>query len=528
MKDRRGFGIRARILAGLGALLVLLIVVIVGAFINLDEMEKSQRRVLDENFGNLYDLPTLRSNVNAQRLAIAVILETPPQEWGKWLDEMDRRRQVGDSIVNRLILRFRKVRTESEKLGEFIAARDEYQRMQDAQRDFLTSGGKTEEAKDLFLGIQLKNYLRMRALIGELEQMELTEARSSVAKNEAESAKMTRGFLILGALGALIAGALATYMSRTVGSYVLEVNSAEASSSRANRALRMINSCNAIVIRATDETQLLEDICRSIVDLGGYRMAWVGYADDDKNKSVRPMAFAGEDGDYVEHAKISWGENERGHGPTGTCIRTGEMVIVRDTTTEAGYEPWRYRAREKGYRSSATIPLKNGERVHGALMVYSGTVDAFDDHEVSLLKGLADDVSYATAALRAQSARQQAEKKVRDSASYARSLLEASLDPLMTVSPSGKITDVNAAMERVTGSSRGEIIGTEFADYFTDPSKAQECHRSALANGAVRDYLLTMKNNAGEDVEVMYNASVYRNEAGDLQGVFAAAREIKR
>lgn len=527
MKRGLRLSIGAKILGGLGALVVLLIVVLVMAFINLDRMQNSQRKVLNENLGNLYDLPALRSNINGQRLAIAVMLETPRKAWGTWMDEINRRRKIGDGIVNRLILRFRDVPSESEKLGRFIAARDAYQHAQELQIAQLQSG-KIEEAKAMFLGIQMENYLKMRSIVGELEQMESDEAHAIVGASEAEAGRLTREFLIMGVLGVLIAASLAVYINRTVASYVAEVSSAEASSSGANRAVKMINECNAIVIRAKDETRLLEDICRSIVEVGSYKMAWVGYADDDKNKSVRPMAFAGDDGDYVEHARISWGENERGRGPTGTCIRTGEPVIARDTTTEPGYEPWRYRASEKGYRSSVTMPLKNGERVYGALMVYSGTADAFDDEEVKLLKGLADDLAFATVALRDQLARQQAEKRLRETASYARSLLEASLDPLMAVSPSGKITDLNAAMERAMGSSRIDLIGTDFSECFTEPRKAQECHRKALSDRAIRDSILTLKQKSGGSVDVLYSASAFRNEEGDLQGILAAAREIPK
>lgn len=526
MKTGAGSGIKVRIFSGLGALMLLFVVIFFTAYVALNNVQKSQRKILEENFGNLYDLPTLRSNVNAQRLAVAVMLETPRDKWGPWLDDLTERRARADSIINHLILRLRDEPKESERLGAFIEIRDAYQRVQDTQKELLVNDGKSQEAKELFLGIQMENYIKMRAIIGELEETELKEARAIVRETEESATARTRAFLIMETFGILIAAALAVYMNRTVASYVSDVRVAQGDSSRANRALMMINACNATVIRATDETQLLEDVCREIVEIGGYKMAWVGYADDDKNKSVRPMAFAGEDGDYIEHARVSWGENERGNGPTGTCIRTGEIVIARDISTQAGYEPWRYRAIEKGYRSSATFPLRDNRRVYGALMVYSGTTDAFDEREAGLLKELADDLAYATSALRDQSARQQAEKKTRESAVYARSLLEASLDPLISISPSGKITDVNAAMEEATGRCRRELVGRDFADCFTEPEKARTGHRTALTKGFVRDYLLTIRHTSGRNIDVLYNASVFRDEAGEVQGVFAAAREI--
>jgi PAS domain S-box-containing protein len=109
---------------------------------------------------------------------------------------------------------------------------------------------------------------------------------------------------------------------------------------------------------------------------------------------------------------------------------------------------------------------------------------------------------------------------------YARSLLEASLDPLVTISPEGKVTDVNQATELVTGVPREQLIGTDFARYFTEPQKAEAGYQKVLAEGQVRDYPLTIRHTSGRTTEVLYHATVYRNEAGAVQGVFAAARDI--
>ncbi len=109
---------------------------------------------------------------------------------------------------------------------------------------------------------------------------------------------------------------------------------------------------------------------------------------------------------------------------------------------------------------------------------------------------------------------------------YARSLLEASLDPLVTISPEGKIMDVNQATELVTGVSRERLIGSDFSDYFTEPHKANEGYLKVLAEGLVRDYPLTIRHVSGSTMDVLYNAAVYKNEAGEVQGVFAAARDV--
>ena len=114
----------------------------------------------------------------------------------------------------------------------------------------------------------------------------------------------------------------------------------------------------------------------------------------------------------------------------------------------------------------------------------------------------------------------------RQASQYARSLIEASLDPLVTISPDGKITDVNRATEEVTGIPRGRLIGSDFSDYFTEPSRAREGYTRVLAEGLVRDFPLTVRHGSGRTTDVLYNASVYKDEWGNMQGVFAAARDI--
>ncbi len=114
----------------------------------------------------------------------------------------------------------------------------------------------------------------------------------------------------------------------------------------------------------------------------------------------------------------------------------------------------------------------------------------------------------------------------RQASQYARSLIEASLDPLVTISPEGKITDVNKATEIVTGVPRNRLIGSDFSDYFTEPHKAREGYQKVIAQGFVRDYPLTLRHISGRTIDVIYNATVYNDEQGKMLGVFAAARDI--
>jgi PAS domain S-box-containing protein len=131
-----------------------------------------------------------------------------------------------------------------------------------------------------------------------------------------------------------------------------------------------------------------------------------------------------------------------------------------------------------------------------------------------------------SAIMRDMTERNEAEEKLRAASAYARSLIEASPDPLVTISPQGKITDVNEATIKATGVARHELIGSDFSDYFTEPGKAREGYRRVFSEGFVTDYALTIRGRNGRLTNVLYNATLYRDARGTVLGVFAAARDV--
>jgi len=140
-------------------------------------------------------------------------------------------------------------------------------------------------------------------------------------------------------------------------------------------------------------------------------------------------------------------------------------------------------------------------------------------YNASVYKNTRGEVLGVFAAARDVTAQQQA-------AQYARSLIEASLDPLVTISAEGKITDVNDATIKVTGLPREKLVGTDFSNYFTDPDKAREGYQQVFSQGFVTDYPLTIRHQDGRLIDVLYNASVYKDTRGNVLGVFAAARDV--
>jgi HD-GYP domain-containing protein (c-di-GMP phosphodiesterase class II) len=156
-------------------------------------------------------------------------------------------------------------------------------------------------------------------------------------------------------------------------------------------------------------------MCRVLVDVGGYRMAWIGLAEHDEAKAVRVAAVAGHDEGYTQQAQISWADNERGRGPTGTAIRTGEPQINRNFATDPRMGPWRAEALKRGYASSAALPLKGATGVFGALTIYAVEPEAIGAGELDLFIELAGDLAYGIAALRSGVAREAAVRQLHES-----------------------------------------------------------------------------------------------------------------
>lgn len=161
-----------------------------------------------------------------------------------------------------------------------------------------------------------------------------------------------------------------------------------------NRALQTLSHVNHTLIHSRDEQSLLKEVCRTIVEDGGYRLAWVGVAQYDERRSVRPVAQYGFDSDYLDSLRISWQNDEFGNGPTGIAIRTGKPSLVRDIHNDPRYEPWREQALKQHYASSIALPLTVDNTTFGAINIYSGYADAFGENELVLLKELAEDVAF--------------------------------------------------------------------------------------------------------------------------------------
>ena len=220
-----------------------------------------------------------------------------------------------------------------------------------------------------------------------------------------------------------------------------------------NRTLTMVTECNQSLIRATDESELLKEVCGIIVGIGGYRMAWVGYAEHDESRSVRPMAVAGHNEGYVENVNISWADTERGKGPSGRAIRTGRPVVASDIAGKPDYI-WSTEAAARGYASSIALPILIGAKVLGSLNIYAGEANAFDQEEVNILIDFTGDLAFGISALRVHDEHRTAEEALKRSEEQYRTLFEESRDVIFICSAVKKALDINTADLRFSSGTR--------------------------------------------------------------------------
>ena len=180
-----------------------------------------------------------------------------------------------------------------------------------------------------------------------------------------------------------------------------ELEQARSSLLKSNQSLKALSQGNRALAHATDEQELLDDICRIIVEVGNYKLAWVGYAVHDENKSIQPVAQYGYEKNYIENLNLTWADQVHGRGPAGTALRTSNFSLVGNTMTDPSFKPWRNEAIKQGYGSVAGFPLLDKRnKAFGVLTIYAPEVNSFDEEEIGLLTELTNNMTYGILALR--------------------------------------------------------------------------------------------------------------------------------
>jgi len=319
------------------------------------------------------------------------------------------------------------------------------------------------------------------------------------------------------------------------GEDVTERRQSEAELRRLNRAYRTLSECNQILVRSTEEESLLQQVCQSIVEVGKYVLAWVGFAEQDESSTVQPAAWAGIQSGYLDTLDITWQDSERGRGPTGMAIRTGKPVVVRSIECDPSYSPWREDALRRGYQSSIALPLAYDQKVFGSLTILAASPDAFDAQETKLLTELADDLAYGIMALRNRVRRQQAEEALRREHDLLERVTETSPVGILVVDRDGRFTFANPRAEQILGLTKDEIMRRTYnasAWNITDfegrplPDSDLPFERVMATGRPVYDLTHAFVRPDGQRVLLSVSGAPLRDEMGRVEQVVFAIEDI--
>ena len=315
----------------------------------------------------------------------------------------------------------------------------------------------------------------------------------------------------------------------------------ENAAARLNSSLLALSRCNRVLWQARDEQELLESICRILVEAAGVRLAWIGYCEDDAEKTVRPVASAGNGLDYLDRVKISWGHSDAGQGPVGDAIRTATFCWVDDIRTDPKFSHGQTEAMALGYVSCVALPLVAdvGSQglldLRGALTLYA---DAFERGEIEryadlascltcavarLRSNLADDVAYGVSALRTREDRKRTEKALRERAQ----LLDLTHDTIFVRDMSDVITFWNRGAEELYGWKSEQAVG-KVSHQLTQTifaARLEEINAELFRTGRWEGELIHTKRD-GTQVTVASRWALQRDEQGNPIAILETNNDI--
>lgn len=313
---------------------------------------------------------------------------------------------------------------------------------------------------------------------------------------------------------------------------------------QSNRLLHILSECNQQVVRATQETELLQEICRIVVDTGGYPAVWIGFVRDDPDQTVGPVAQKGFEEGYLEQLTITWADTEFGRGPTGSAVRMGKPSIVQDVRTDAGFAPWREDAIKFGFASVVGLPLLAHGRVFGSLTIYARIPNAFTSKDLEVLMELTDDLAYGIMSLRTRTEHVRAEDELRRLADLQSAILNNTVYTVISTDEKGIITSINPAGERALGYCAAECIGKLMPTLFHDPDEMAERARifseelgitiepgfevfaARARHNLPNEYEWTHVRKDGSRFPVLLSVTALRNSQGNIVGFLGIANDI--
>jgi two-component system NtrC family sensor kinase len=292
--------------------------------------------------------------------------------------------------------------------------------------------------------------------------------------------------------------------------------------------LGAIRNINQLIVRERDKAKLLEGACRILHKVREYRFVWIGLIEEG-HKRVIPAANAGAEESYLDNVKITWDNRPSGRRPTGMAIKTRKPDVVANIRGDTRVKSWREEALKRGYHSAAAIPIIHGDKVYGALTVYSSHPNGFNKAEVELLVEVGIDLGFALKAVQEEGKRQRAEDALRESNQRFADIADNALQWIWEVDAQGKYTYVSPVVEQILGYKPEEVIGKHFYDLF-HPDDHERDKKAALAAFAkkqpFRQFLNRNLHKNGQTVWLSTSGVPIVDEAGNLLGYRGADADV--
>lgn len=232
-----------------------------------------------------------------------------------------------------------------------------------------------------------------------------------------------------------------------------------------NRILTVISNVNQLIIRESNINKIFDSLCRIAVDDGKFRMVWIGCLDEENN-NVNPISYYGEESGYLSIIQISMRDPLKSNGPTGTALREGLYTVCNDIENDPRMAPWKEHALVRGYRSSASFPIRSQKRIYGIINFYSSEIDFFDEKEISFLQELSSDVSFAISFIESEKSKSIAEKRLSDANQLNLQIVTDITEGIIVYDTNLNIALWNPYMEKITGISARQAYGKSFIEIF--------------------------------------------------------------
>jgi PAS domain S-box-containing protein len=237
---------------------------------------------------------------------------------------------------------------------------------------------------------------------------------------------------------------------------------------KSNRLYSVISRVSQAIIRIKEKDRLFAEICKIVVEIGKFNMAWIGLIDNE-TQIVKPTTYAGNENGYLSIMKaISVSDNPEGRGPTGSAIRSGNYFVCSDFNTDPFFEPWRSEAVKRGYRSSIALPIKQLSEVIGAITIYSADTNFFDEPEIRLLQDVVGNINFALDAIELELRNRLATEKIENNEKQLRMVFENMTSGFLLFEVlfdkngnpvDHRLIDINAAVERQIKATQNEQFG---------------------------------------------------------------------